>query len=253
MSNHVFSSESASRPGSASRNPGAPDAAAVTRPWLVPSLPDGPAAPHRQNPRREPTPAAGCLPSPELLSFPAGPAAIPAAVPAQRQTFRRRRPLGSPPGKPPRRHVRRGGSNNARTCCTGFPGPHRPAVPRQASGPRHARRGSERERGELAAGAALQHGPAAARESPSRGRPAERSAPRRQHRRCRRPGTKRAQAAGPAPPCAGLGPGQSRSGARYSPDAALRVPGLGGRGAEPGPARSGRAAVANLGRLAPPR
>lgn len=37
------------------------------------------------------------------------------------------------------------------------------------------------------------------------------------------------------------------------PDAALRVPGLGGRGAEPGPARSGRAAVANLGRLAPPR
>lgn len=231
MSNYVFSSESASRPGSASRNPGAPDAAAVTRPWLVPSPPpDWAAATHGENPRQEPSCPKSCWagsrrrlppagspcpnPSPSVPSLPwhprrgppGGAAALP---PAQRQKLRRPRPLGSPPGSPPAATF----VAAARTMPEPVARAPRAAPTRRAPGTRAAsgaRRGAASgARSELAVGAALQLSTAPTPPPPPPGGPGARSAPR---RRRRRPGTKRGQAAGPAPPSAGLG--QSRSGAR---------------------------------------
>lgn len=223
-----------------------------------------------RHPRRGRARPGGRGPPPSLARRPpAQRQAPPAAAAATRELPHRRG------------HVCSGGTNNTQTCCAGFPGPYRPAVPpappqrrrgrgapqpaaRYPVSPPAACRGEAAPAREAGRGrAALPQGRATA--APREGRqpaaaptppPGEQSAAEPQGL-CRARGRR-------ADPSAGLGRGKSPSGRGYSPgcgaagargweEAGGRA---GGRGAEPGPARSGRAvaaAAAALSRLVPPR
>lgn len=297
--------------------PGPPDAEAATRPWLVPTGPPPrwPAATRRENPHAKPSAPASreaCSPSrrrrlpPRSSPLPEAPSSLPPSRSLPRHPRRgRARPggRGPPPSlarRPPaqrqappaaaaatrelphrRGHVCSGGTNNTQTCCAGFPGPYRPAVPpappqrrrgrgapqpaaRYPVSPPAACRGEAAPAREAGRGrAALPQGRATA--APRQGRqPATAPTPPPGEQSAAEPQGLRRARGRRADPSAGLGRGKSPSGRGYSPgcgaagargweEAGGRA---GGRGAEPGPARSGRAvaaAAAALSRLVPPR
>lgn len=193
---------------------------------------------------------------------------------------------------PPLRHRGRlcsGGTNNTQTCCAGSPGLHRPAVPSARARPAGP---TERQGKGAGASSAVSsqvpHQPSRQPRGQGAGRGGAGGQPRRQAgsppapRSGQPPPYGEGRSTAPAPPpeeqsaarpqglrcargCRGAAPRRwarrrALLDAATHPALALPCPDreiagcrAGGRGAEPGPSRSGRAAAAALSRLVPPR